>query len=113
MNDPRDPGHARSVTTRHPAIVRPLARPPVVRHDAIMTDDPLLERARELWSDLAGAPVTFTEAATTVAVSPEPLLCLPGWIGIVTLGNAAIATAPDDRTAEMLRHALDDLPPPP
>ncbi|MEV8517908.1 GNAT family N-acetyltransferase [Dactylosporangium sp. NPDC051484] len=74
-----------------------------------MTNDPLLERAQQLWADLAGAPVTFTESAIEVVASPQSLLCPPGWVGIVALGRAVIATAPDDGTAEIVRHALKDL----
>ncbi|WP_432986144.1 GNAT family N-acetyltransferase [Dactylosporangium sp. CA-233914] len=75
-----------------------------------MTNDPLLERARQLWADLAGTPVTFTESAIEVVASPQSLLCPPGWVGIVALGRAVIATAPDDDTAEIVKHALADLP---
>ncbi|MGI5241443.1 GNAT family N-acetyltransferase [Dactylosporangium sp. CA-139066] len=78
--------------------------------DANVTTDPLLERARQLWADLAGAPVTFMETAITVATSPQSWLCPPGWVGIVALGQAVIATAPDDETAELVRQALSDLP---
>jgi GNAT superfamily N-acetyltransferase len=74
--------------------------------------DPLLEHARRLWCDLAAAPVAFTDAAVRVAVSPRSRLCPPGWAGIVALGGAAIATAPDEATAATLRHALDELPAP-
>ncbi|GAA2362801.1 GNAT family N-acetyltransferase [Dactylosporangium salmoneum] len=75
-----------------------------------MTSDSLLERARRLWADLAGTPVAFTESAIEVVTSPQSLLCPPGWVGIVALGRAAIATAPDNATAEIVRHALSDLP---
>ncbi|MEV6929325.1 GNAT family N-acetyltransferase [Dactylosporangium sp. NPDC051485] len=79
-------------------------------HHATVTSDPLLERAQRLWADLAGAPVAFTESAIEVVASPRSLLCPPGWVGIVALGRAAIATAPDDGTAEIVQHALNDLP---
>ncbi|MBG0566390.1 GNAT family N-acetyltransferase [Actinoplanes aureus] len=75
-----------------------------------MTDHPLLDRARRLWSDLAGAPVAFKDAAIDVAVSSRSLLCPPGWVGVVGLGSAVIGTAPDGDTAEMVRASLSDLP---
>ncbi|MER7003651.1 GNAT family N-acetyltransferase [Dactylosporangium sp. NPDC000555] len=79
-------------------------------HHASVTNDPLLERAQQVWADLAGTPVTFTESAIEVVASPQSLLCPPGWIGIVALGRAVIATAPDNGTAEIVKHALKDLP---
>ena len=74
-----------------------------------MTD--LLARTRALWIELAGVPVAFEAAAVTVVVSPDPALCPPGWVGIVTLGDAAIATAPDDASAAAVRRALTGLTP--
>ena len=70
----------------------------------------LLARARRLWSGLAQAPVTFHGSVATVVVSPQSLLCPPGWVGIVALGDAAIATAPDEATAERVRQRLAGLP---
>jgi hypothetical protein len=63
----------------------------------------LLDDARRLWATLAGAPVAFRERELSVVVSPTSLLCPPGWVGVVTLGDAAIATAPDARQADRLR----------
>lgn len=75
-----------------------------------MVNDPLLNRARRLWAGLAGAPVAFRDAAADVVVSPRSSLCPPGWVGIVALGGAVIATAPDGDAAATVRRALDDLP---
>ncbi|MET8148854.1 GNAT family N-acetyltransferase [Actinoplanes sp. NPDC049668] len=75
-----------------------------------MTDDVLLEHARRLWATLAAAPVTVSTSAVEVAVSPRSSLCPPGWVGIVVVGNAAIATAPDGNAAELVRQALNSLP---
>jgi GNAT superfamily N-acetyltransferase len=75
-----------------------------------VTDDPLLDRARRLWTHLAGTPVAFKDAAIDVAVSPRSLLCPPGWVGVVGLGSAVIGTAPDGDTAEVVRGGLSDLP---
>jgi GNAT superfamily N-acetyltransferase len=65
----------------------------------------LLDDARRLWTTLSGAPVGFSEQGLNVAVSPGSLLCPPGWVGVVMLGGAAIATAPDERQADRLRRA--------
>jgi hypothetical protein len=79
-------------------------------HDATVTDDRLLDRAQRLWADLAGGQVAFQDSAIEVAVSPRSLLCPAGWVGIVRLGSAVIATAPDEDSVEIVRRALGDLP---
>ncbi|MDG6106934.1 GNAT family N-acetyltransferase [Dactylosporangium aurantiacum] len=75
-----------------------------------MTDDALLHRARRRWAALAGAPVVFRDAAVEVVASPQSSLCPPGWVGIVALGGAVIATAPGGGAADTVRRALHDLP---
>ena len=77
-----------------------------------MNDDPLRSRARDLWSRLAGVPVGFPTEGVTVVVSPASSLCPPGWSGIVVVGDAGIATAPDEDAARALRRALRTLPAP-
>lgn len=74
-----------------------------------MTPPALTARARELWQALADEAAGFSPAAS-VAVSPGSRLCPPGWAGIVVIGDAAIATAPDQETARQLRQALSGLP---
>lgn len=69
----------------------------------------LMLRARSMWESLAGAPVVFT-AGVTVIASPQSRLCPASWIGIVVLGDGAIATAPDADSAEMVRRVLSRLP---
>lgn len=69
----------------------------------------LTARARELWEYLAGAAAGFTPVIS-VAVSPRSYLCPPGWAGIVVLGGAALATAPDHETARFVERALNGLP---
>jgi hypothetical protein len=69
----------------------------------------LTVRARALWESLAGTAVAFAPAIA-VAVSPGSRLCPSGWIGIVVIGGAAIATAPDPGTARDVQQALDGLP---
>jgi len=51
----------------------------------------LTARARELWEFLAESGAGFAPAVR-VAVSPGSALCPPGWVGIVVLGDAALAT---------------------
>ncbi|MFB9411489.1 GNAT family N-acetyltransferase [Dactylosporangium matsuzakiense] len=75
-----------------------------------MRDGSMLERVRRVWTGMAAAPVHFTDAAVTVVVSPASHLSPPGWVGIVTIGDAAIATAPDEHTAGAVRRALGGLP---
>ena len=67
----------------------------------------MLKRVREVWAGLAGVPVSFGDP---VAVSPESLLCPPGWAGVVVIGDAALVTAPSARTAELMRGGLAGLP---
>ena len=69
----------------------------------------LVERARAVWESLAGVPVVFAPAMR-VAVSPRSRLCPPGWVGLVVIADAAIATAPDPRTAHIIEHALSAVP---
>jgi RimJ/RimL family protein N-acetyltransferase len=46
----------------------------------------------------------------SVVVSPRSYLCPLGWAGIVVLGDAALATAPDHETARVVEQALSGLP---
>jgi RimJ/RimL family protein N-acetyltransferase len=76
--------------------------------------DRLLEAAKALWVELSLAPVSFARAeqagAPDVAVGPRSRLCPPGWAGLVVLGEACIATAPDTPSADLVRRALAGLP---
>lgn len=69
----------------------------------------LTSRARDLWESLAGAAAGFAPAVSA-AVSPRSRLCPAGWAGIVVLGGAALATAPDPGTARLIEQALGGLP---
>lgn len=77
-------------------------------------------RARELWEFLSGgadgggaggtaARARFSPAVHVVA-SPRSAMCPPGWAGIVVLGGAAIATAPDAGAARLVEQGLVGLP---
>lgn len=80
---------------------------PDLDHDGRRTA-PAVPHARALWSELAGVPVEFT-SPTAVVIAPGSLLCPPGWAGIVRIGDAAVATAPDARAAGALRVAVREL----
>ncbi len=69
----------------------------------------LIARARELWEYLAGPEAGFG-LAISVAVSPRSYLSPPGWAGIVVIGDAVLATAPDHGTARLIEQALTGLP---
>jgi hypothetical protein len=85
----------------------------------------LTARARELWEFLAveraatraggeaGIPAvrgTGFAPALRVIVAPGSALCPPGWAGIVVLGDAVLATAPDAGTARLVEQGLAGLP---
>jgi RimJ/RimL family protein N-acetyltransferase len=46
----------------------------------------------------------------SVAVAPRSYLCPPGWAGIVVIGSATLATAPDHDTARFIEQALSGQP---
>ncbi|MGW3607961.1 hypothetical protein [Micromonospora sp. NPDC005161] len=76
-----------------------------------MSRDPLLARAREVWLEMAGVPMAFpADGGVEVAVSARSLLCPPGWVGIVALGDAAIVTVPAGSWAGIVRKGLHVLP---
>lgn len=87
-----------------------MARTRITRQNAFVAGDRLLVRARRVWIELAGAPVAFTADSVGLAVSAGSMLCPPGWVGIVTLGDAAIITVPGDGLAAVVREAVDGLP---
>ncbi len=70
----------------------------------------LMSEVRLVWESLAGAPTAFVAGSVSVVVSPQSQLCPAGWIGIVVLGDSAIATAPDVESADALRRALRGTP---
>lgn len=70
----------------------------------------LTSRSRAAWEALAGVPVTFSPAVR-VAVSPQSRLCPSGWIGLVVIADAAIATAPSPPLAQIVRQAVGALAP--
>ncbi|MFC8516432.1 GNAT family N-acetyltransferase [Streptomyces sp. NPDC057257] len=75
-----------------------------------MASDPLLVRARGLWEELAGVPVSFASAGgVNVVVSPKSALCPPGWLGAVALGGSALMTVPNERAALIVSDALARL----
>ncbi|RKN47539.1 GNAT family N-acetyltransferase [Micromonospora endolithica] len=76
-----------------------------------MAGDPLLARAREVWLEMSGVAMAFPAVGgVAVAVSARSLLCPPGWVGIVALGDAAIVTVSADSWAGIVREGLRGLP---
>jgi GNAT acetyltransferase len=69
----------------------------------------LTARVRADWERLAGVPVVFAPVLS-VAVSPRSRLCPPGWVGLVVIADAAIATVPDAGTAQIMQQALSIVP---
>ncbi|WTF74778.1 GNAT family N-acetyltransferase [Streptomyces sp. NBC_01594] len=76
-----------------------------------MTSNLVLGRARELWTELAVAPVEFLSGGANVVVSPGSWLCPPLWTGLVVLGGAGIVTAPSARAAKLMMDASRKLSP--
>ncbi|MEU8900433.1 GNAT family N-acetyltransferase [Nocardia sp. NPDC048505] len=70
----------------------------------------MLAKACALWEGLAAVPVSFEAGHVRVVVSPRSLMCPPGWVGIVALQGAAIATAPNYAGAEQVQAVLESLP---
>lgn len=64
--------------------------------------------ARRLWQELAGVPVRFVDGATVVA-SPGSRFCPAGLVGLVTVGDGVLATAPDEAVAGSVREHLAGL----
>ncbi|MFD8478311.1 GNAT family N-acetyltransferase [Kitasatospora sp. NPDC059673] len=76
-----------------------------------MTNSSLLQAVWRRWEGLAGVPATFPPpGGATVVVEPRSGLCPPGWVGLVALGGAVLATAPDERRARLVRAALRERP---
>jgi GNAT superfamily N-acetyltransferase len=65
----------------------------------------MIERARRVWRELAGAPAEFG----AVVVAPGSRLCPPGWVGVVVLGGEAIVTVPVEGVLGGVRQACASL----
>ena len=70
-----------------------------------MVQDAPAGRARQMWVELAGAPVSFPTGGIEVVTSAASRLCPPGWAGIVVIGNAGIATVPTSRPSRLSRRS--------
>ncbi|MFE3448354.1 GNAT family N-acetyltransferase [Nonomuraea sp. NPDC059194] len=78
-------------------------------HDHGRMSPSAVDRARQLWVDLARVPVAFPlRGEVSVAVSPESRLCPPQWTGIVALDGAILATVPNPGLIDTVRGALLD-----
>jgi RimJ/RimL family protein N-acetyltransferase len=69
----------------------------------------LTARSRAMWESLAGSRAGFGPVLR-VAVSPDSRLCPPGWVGIVVIADAVIASAPTPDIAYAVQQAVGDLP---
>ncbi|WP_326630511.1 GNAT family N-acetyltransferase [Nonomuraea fuscirosea] len=68
---------------------------------------PAADRAREMWSRLAGSPAGFPGPGDAgVVVSPESSLCPPGWSGMVELDGAILAVVPRPDLVNGVRERL-------
>jgi hypothetical protein len=63
-----------------------------------------------MWATLAGAS-QFPDAGALLITNSASKLCPAGWSGIVAIGDAILATAPNDVVAGRLEPVLRDLPP--
>jgi GNAT acetyltransferase len=70
----------------------------------------LTARCRAMWESLTGSPAGF-EPLLRVAVSPGSRLGPPGWVGIVVIADAVIASAPTPDIAQAVQQAIGTLPP--
>jgi hypothetical protein len=74
-----------------------------------MSATTLTARVRAVWESLAGVPVVFS-SVVRVAVSPRSRLCPTGWAALVAIESAAIATAPDPSSAQIMQQFLSTVP---
>jgi hypothetical protein len=66
-------------------------------------------RVGELWAALTGAPAGFGPVPRAT-VSPNSQLCPSGWVGIVLIADAVVATAPTLSTARAVRATVTGQP---
>ncbi|WP_049576905.1 GNAT family N-acetyltransferase [Nonomuraea sp. SBT364] len=65
------------------------------------------EQVREMWAGLAMAPAAFPgPGGVRVVVSPESALCPAGWVGVVALDGAVLATVPEPGRGGRVRDAV-------
>ena len=75
-----------------------------------MTAQPILDRALELWADLAGPGAAFCREHQLDAFStPTSGLCPPGWLGIVRLADRLLVTVPTPELRDPVQDALHQL----
>ncbi|MFI5721898.1 GNAT family N-acetyltransferase [Streptomyces cyaneofuscatus] len=74
-----------------------------------MSIDATAGRARALWQELAAAPDAVF-GTPGVCVAPASSLAPPSWVGVVTIGETALITAPTAPAADSVRTALSGLP---
>src|SRR5262249_8249239 len=62
-----------------------------------------------MWESLTGSPPGFAPGLRG-AVSPDSRLGPPGWVGIVVIADAVIASAPTPAIAHAVQQAIGNLP---
>ncbi|MEO3784772.1 GNAT family N-acetyltransferase [Actinocorallia sp. B10E7] len=68
----------------------------------------MIKRVWSLWAGMAQVPIGFPRPGEIrVVVSPESQLCPPGWVGIVQLAGATLATVPEAGMVDHVRDALE------
>ncbi|MEU0357724.1 hypothetical protein [Streptomyces cyaneofuscatus] len=76
-----------------------------------MPIDATTGRARALWQEPAAAPDAVF-GTPGVCVAPDSTLAPPSWVGVVTIGEAALITVPTAPAADCVRTGLTGRPPP-
>lgn len=72
--------------------------------------DDVLRRAQAAWAGYAGLDGGFWPGQVRLVVNPRSQICPACGAGIVVLGDAAIATVPDERSAASWRRELPGTP---
>jgi hypothetical protein len=68
-------------------------------------DDGSLERVRDAWRQVLGAPAAFRETSTLVVARPARPAPGPRWVTVVTLGDSRCVLVPADLAATLDEHA--------
>ena len=71
----------------------------------------ILERAQAAWAALIGGGAGFEDGRLCVVVDPDPWVVRAGSATVVTLGDGAVAVAPDAVAAAHIRSAAGDTHP--
>jgi hypothetical protein len=70
-----------------------------------------LDRVRQGWSDVTDIADGFTPGRTTVMVSTSSPIAPRGWVGLVALGDSALALVPDEPTRQLITRLIVGIEP--